>query len=194
MRLRHSESAFFTYQPVLYAAVMNSTGPILELGCGEGSTPLLHQLCKEQGRELITIDNNRKWYDKYRHEYSEKWHRFIFADNWLGVLTDDQLDLEWGVVFVDQSPLEARLMSMKLFSDSAKYIVLHDCDYFPENGVFGKCIKPIVDADNPGERDYGEMFTNWREFFPPKPWACRTGPPTLLASNTVPVDDLEIQW
>jgi len=194
MKLRHSENEYFTHQPVLYAAMMNSSGPVLELGCGEGSTPLLHELCEQQGRRLITIDNNREWFDKYHSEYATERHQFIFADNWIEVLTDDRLDMSWGVVFVDQSPWEARHLSIRLFGDSTQYLVLHDCDYFPENGVFGKCIRPIVNESDPGERDYGQHFQFWRELFPPAPWKCRTGPPTLLASNSLPVDELEITW
>lgn len=161
MKLRHAESEYFTHQPVLYAAVMKSKGPILELGCGDGSTPLLHELCEQQGRRLVTVENNREWWDRYRKQYVTEWHRFIFADDWPAVLTDDQLDIEWGVVFVDQSPWEARHQSIRIFGDHAEYVVLHDCDYFPENGVFGKCIRRIQNEDDPGERDYGDVFEYW---------------------------------
>ena len=197
MKLRHLESDFFTHQPVLYAAVMDSKGPILELGCGEGSTPLLHQLCEEQGRILITIDNNRDWWHRYSAKYATPWHKFIFTEDWSATLEDFENGTEWGVIFVDQSPWGARKKSIELLGDNTRYVVLHDCDYFPEQGGWGKCITPIRSESDIGERDYSELLPHWKEFFPPSPWHCKTGPPTLLGSHHVSTEEihnLEIKW
>lgn len=45
-----------THQPVLYAIAMSTTGPIIEFGCGNGSTDLLHEICEKEGRTLITLE------------------------------------------------------------------------------------------------------------------------------------------
>lgn len=52
-----------THLPVLAACVANTTGPVLELGCGHYSTRLLHALCRN--RQLLTIDANPVWLEKF---------------------------------------------------------------------------------------------------------------------------------
>src|SRR3954465_681875 len=60
--LRHVslEMETSTHFPLLIKLVQMTQGPILELGSGLFSTPLLHWLCFEQERELHT-------WEKYEH-------------------------------------------------------------------------------------------------------------------------------
>jgi hypothetical protein len=66
---------FGTHSVPLALACMNTTGPVLELSCGYYSTILLHGICKQQGRELLTADHNLNWLSKFRY-LETSWHRF----------------------------------------------------------------------------------------------------------------------
>jgi hypothetical protein len=85
-------------------------------------------------------------------------------------------------VFIDQSPWEARTLSLEMFKEISEYVLVHDCDYFPHNNIWGKEIKPIEGPENPGQRDYSDVLKHHKEFFPIT-WQCSTGPPTLIGSQ-----------
>jgi hypothetical protein len=180
-RFTHRTSDYATHQPVLYRIVAMTDGPILELGCGRGSTPLLHRFAR--GRQIVSVDNDPHWLRLFRARYEGAGHRFVLTDDWDRTLGDGTLDGEWSVVFIDQSPWEARYRSLMRLRDRAEYIVLHDADYFPAHDIFGTQLRPITPFVDPGRRDYGDVFEHWTEFFPDKPWPAATGPPTLLGSN-----------
>jgi hypothetical protein len=181
---------------VLVAAVRASEGPIAEFGCGHGSTPLLHRLAVEQQRRLVTLDSNEGWARRFRERMESQTHEFRLVRDW-----DVELDRpewseqRWGVIFVDQNPFEARAETVRRLRDRADYLVVHDCDYFPRRGLFGREIAPLNGPDDRGMRDYGDTFTSWREIFPPEPWPFKpTGPPTLLGSNTHDVSTLPVRY
>lgn len=61
---------------------------------------------------------------------------------------------------------------------------MHDCDYFPGTGIFGKVIKPSVYAQGIGGIfDYSDVFKYFKVYFPPLPWPGFSGPQTLLGSE-----------
>ncbi|NRB21421.1 hypothetical protein HRU45_01630, partial [Candidatus Dependentiae bacterium] len=67
--------------------VKSTRGPVIEFGCGDGSTALLHEICKESGRILVSLDDDLKWLDKSRKKYlgdgyepdNSGWHKFYFV-------------------------------------------------------------------------------------------------------------------
>jgi hypothetical protein len=181
---RHTYDQYATHQPVLYTALRHTGGPVIEFGCGQGSTPLLHRYCEARKRELITLDTDAGYLDMFT-DYASRWHTLRLVRDWNTVLSDDRIvGRRWAVAFVDQSPWEARHLTIRAIRYTARFIVLHDCDYFPEHSLFGVSFAPLNGTDNRGERDYGDVFKWWREYFPPDPWPYpKTGPPTLLGSN-----------
>ncbi len=91
-----------THYPVLAACLaLQPTGPVLEIGCGDWSTALLHMMCGAQGRQLVTIESDEAWLNKYR--YMERpWHHMLYApDIDIARIIDDTA---WGVAFVDHEP------------------------------------------------------------------------------------------
>ena len=194
---------YATHQPILYEIARNTSGPIIEFGCGYGSTDLLHSICKESGRLLITLEDDLTWLDKFRTKYlgdgyakdNSGWHKFYFVpgkqsgkqsencEHWIKFLKESEWlqKLDFDVCLVDQSPWLARSETIKYLKEKSKYILLHDCDYFPEHGIFGKVIKKISKSV-PGEYDFSEEFKHFKVFFPPQPWPGETGPPTLVGS------------
>lgn len=190
-RFSHRTNEYATHQPVLIEAFRKTTGPVVEFGCGHGSTPLLHQLSLESGRLVVSIESDKAWIDQFRQKYECNHHTFILTDCWSDTLRDERVtEVDWGLVFVDQNPWEARLETLLRFKDTAPYVILHDCDYFPTKGLFGEVIEPIKNPRNTGKRTYGPLFRYYKEFFPLEPWPhfSPTGPPTLLASNRYTCD------
>jgi len=180
----HRTNEFATHQPVLYEAAARCTGPILELGAGEGSTRLLHAICRASGRRLVTLDNDANWLRRYEPLRCD-WHELRAVRNWAKALTDPSISsTDWGLIFVDGKPWESRTLAVSLLKEKATYIIVHDCDYFPVHGIFGRVIAPLNGPRDRGERDYSDTFKSWREYFPLEPWPYPlTGPPTLLGSQ-----------
>lgn len=139
----HRTNNFATHQPVLCTAVELSDGPVAEFGCGYGSTPLLHKFCAEQGRPVVTFESNTEWIDKIRTEFESDTHWFIEVKDWKTIVEHPVVQqTDWGLLFVDQAPFEARLWTVNALGDLPAYFVLHDCDYFPEPFFFLQEYRP----------------------------------------------------
>lgn len=168
---------------------------------------MVAQICStsyaKNGRILISVDDNYEWLSKFTTKYlgngynedNSGWHKFYFvsgkkndydASHWITFLETNEIfkTLNFDVVFVDQSPWMGRYETVMRLKDNARYIILHDCDYFPEHGIFGNVIRKIDrNKRTPGIYDFSTYFSFFKVYFPPAPWAANTGPPTLVASN-----------
>src|SRR4051794_35570615 len=111
-----------THNPILIKAVLLSKGPVLEIGAGLYSTPLLHWLCKFLGRKLVTYENNADYFS-YASMFRSSEHSVKHIQNW-----EEDMDLKthWGVVLMDHNPDERRALDVIRFKDNADYIVIHD--------------------------------------------------------------------
>ncbi len=198
--------SFSTHQPVLYAVAQATKGPIIEFGCGHGSTDLLHEICEKEGRILITLEDDLPWMKKFLSKYEGKgyeadnsgWHKFFYVPgknlkdpespaHWVKFLDEFKIldELTFDVCFIDQSPWLARWETLKRMKDKARFVVVHDVDYFPKMHIFGSVIKPISNRRE-GEFDFHDIFLYSKVYFPKQPWPGDTGPPTLLGSNFDP--------
>ena len=119
----------------LVAAVMNTSGPVFEMGCGDHSTPILHAICSVQNRQLLSADTSKKWLDLFQDMKSEI-HQFIYVpvydDDWSTNPKPEKWDSignqTWGVVFIDHRPGERRKIDIGRFADLADVIVVHDTE------------------------------------------------------------------
>jgi len=174
-----------THQPVLYEALLRTSGSVIEFGCGASSTRLLHEYCEKYKRHLFSIDDDKEWLDKFR-GFATPRHEFIYVEDWRVFLSNSGRKA-WqycDIAFVDSEPWTVRHWAIQAVKQTAKYIILHDCDYFPGIGMFGKNVKQLDGSQNRGLRTYDDIFKYYKEFFPLDPWPYPpTGPPTLLASN-----------
>lgn len=112
-----------THNYVLLQCLLASKGPVLEVGSGLYSTPLLHWMCRLQGRKLLTYENEQEFYDMAR-VFKSRMHRVEHIEDW------DTMDFNthWGVVLIDHHPEKRRAVDIVNFKDSADYIVIHDTD------------------------------------------------------------------
>jgi len=122
------EKEWTSHIPLLIKVMEQTDGPVLELGAGPGSTPLLYWLCFDQGREFFSYDNNP--------EYVETLSKFGVK---LG--TDNYPDKHWGVVFIDHDQ-DLRAQDAAKFAHKADQVVIHDSQkhldqYFHYKSIYG---------------------------------------------------------
>ncbi len=110
-----------SHLPVLMAAMQATSGPVLELGAGVFSTPILHWLCTLAKRELMTYDNDRKYLD-WAHNYTNEYHTLSHVANWDAAV----IERPWSMALVDHSPSERRVVEIERLAPFARYIVVHD--------------------------------------------------------------------
>lgn len=137
--LRGKSGGYDTHLPYLRKAVEETTGPVLELGCGEGSTPMLHELVAQRGRDLVSVDNNEEWIAK-----------FVYLTLSSGQIVGDrtappavaggshiffhdpdparEVRGPWSVAFVDHAPGHTRVNAVERLRNVADYIVVHDTE------------------------------------------------------------------
>ncbi len=115
-----------THYPVLATAVSRTKGPVLELGGGFFSTPMLHLMCAPD-RRLVTIETSPEWYAKST-DLKTAWHEIYLIEPG----EEDNLKLidevEWGVVFIDHSPTKRRIIDINRFKNKTHFMVVHDTE------------------------------------------------------------------
>lgn len=111
---------YWTHQVPLVTAVLNTTGPVLELGCGHYSTALLHAICSHQKRQLLTAESELEWMNKFS-DMKNDYHNFVHATDW------DAITGEYDVVFIDHVT-ERRAVDLKRLRDTTKIFVVHDSE------------------------------------------------------------------
>lgn len=114
-----------THLPVLIRVALHTKGPILELGAGLHSTPLLHWLCYETKRPLYTYEDNPEWFRLSR-KWQNRYHRIRQTTDW----KFDFKPRYFSMAFVDQGS-KHRWHTARYLSDKADYVVLHDSE--PQN-------------------------------------------------------------
>lgn len=110
------------------------TGDVIEFGCGDGSTPFLHEYCKKHKRRLYSFDNNREWISKFTHMASKN-HSFCFIENDWHVVKD--ICQNPTVILIDHAPGERRIVDVKRFADMNGIQVLHDTQPQPTAADYG---------------------------------------------------------
>jgi hypothetical protein len=115
---------YSSYMPILLDLIEKTDGPILELGGGAFSTPLLHWMCAENKRKVVTYESRHMWYRFLSypgHGFETKYHEVHYARNW------DEIDIggHWSVALVDHET-HRRYQDARRLKDNADYIIIHD--------------------------------------------------------------------
>jgi len=128
-----------THQELLMACVCSTIKPVLELGCGHYSTPILHYICKSMHRQLVSADHDPEWIKQFQYLSSQD-HVFIVPDRgWDRFVLIDEI--EWGVAFVDHNPGSRFAIDIARLRKKTELIVVHDTE--PEKGLG---LEPILDT------------------------------------------------
>jgi len=143
---------FGTHQALLVAAMLETQGPILEMGGGNYSTPLISAFANSQRREAHTIETGPAMY-QFLKRFSTPFHKiwpvsgYDFAVDgrflpradttraqYIAIQADFLRDFckahpqPWSVVFIDQAPGYLRGPAIEHFADAAEFIVTHDTE------------------------------------------------------------------
>lgn len=126
-----TEANWGSHLPMLIKAFLHTKGPVLELGCGDFSTPVLHELCAYFQRSLLSADSDLSWIDNFK-DLENSWHKFIYIPVF-ETKKNSKLELwnsiplqDWGMIFVDHAPIRRRVDDIARFKDHAQIIVVHD--------------------------------------------------------------------
>lgn len=106
---------------MLIKAVQMTQGPVLELGSGPFSTPLLHWLCAENNRRLVSYDASNTYF-RAASRFRSRSHSIRFVEDW------DMVNFgtgHWSVALVDHN-LERRQIEPIRLKNNVDYMILHD--------------------------------------------------------------------
>jgi hypothetical protein len=114
--------------PLLASVVATARpGPVLEIGVGRSSSPLLVEMCRAMGRDYRGLDSEPDWAEEIRGvlgvdtiSVMPDWSRL---ESWLKDSGE-----QWAVVFIDHGPGPARLPVTRVVREhaGAEFIVCHD--------------------------------------------------------------------
>lgn len=148
-----------SHQPALVSAVVlatrHSKSPVLEVGMGHFSTPLLHALTGAVGVDLYSVEADKDWASQFLH-YAGPHHSILGCEYDELFLKIDPL--AFSVAFLDNSPGDHRAELFERLLPMAQYLVVHD--YWEE-------IRELIEAKN---LSYYHVIAE------------RYEPPTLVAS------------
>ena len=106
-----------THLVPLIQAVLKTKGKVIEMGAGDWSTPVLHEIMKD--RELITYDNNPNWLNNFTDLRTGN-HKLILIKDW------NEIQDDCSVILIDHAPAERRLVDIKKFQNKAEILIVHD--------------------------------------------------------------------
>ena len=124
---------FATHLRLTVAAALKSAelwvgSGILELGCGDYSTPILYEIAKNQKRPFRFVSSDEKWARRFPFAN----HSIIESTAW------QKIDFcgDWGMVLLDNEELVVdRFKQIERLSPFARCIVFHDADTVPQRGL-----------------------------------------------------------
>lgn len=116
------------HRPLLLLALELTTGPAIEFGAGEGSTPWLRNYLAENNRSFLTYESNMEWAEMTGSYYVTSWE-------------NPELYRDCAVCFIDHAPGEHRKVAVERMADKADIIVVHDTEL---NGAGDYQLEPIL--------------------------------------------------
>lgn len=120
-----------THLPALLDALARTTGPVLELGMGNVSTPVLHTICDLMARPLLSIESNPEWAAKFMRLVGGE-HRIIIANDLSNC--PDFLMWKGSVALVDHYPADCRGRDAAALAGRCEIVVMHDTQ--PEEAAY----------------------------------------------------------
>jgi hypothetical protein len=103
---------------LLLSLALTDDGAVLEMGSGEGSTPLLRKDCEVTNRIFQSYDNNREWCIRTGADYVYDWDKVV----------DNMATKHYSLIFIDHAPGERRHLDAIALANAADILVLHDTE------------------------------------------------------------------
>ncbi len=112
---------YSSHRELLWLVLENTSGEVLEIGCGFGSTRLLEAYCRIHGRNFISYENDIEWGKKFKLEWGTQ---IIWPEGFPTISLPTWED----IVFIDSKPGEQRKHLIHRFSNTAQVIIVHDTE------------------------------------------------------------------
>lgn len=169
-------NAFYTHQQYLIRELrmLNYSRPVkcLEFGAGDGSASVFRGFLMDNPNLYVdAFDTSLDWSDQMTRDYSHPNYRFFYIADGFGFLNTEYFKEVYDIVFVDQSPFDARIQTIDALAEKTKVFILHDYDYF-NKGVTENIFS--VGSDS--------FFAKYAKDFTLEPH-CMILPPTLIMRN-----------
>lgn len=127
-----------SYIPLLLMALSQVEGDVLELGTGPISTRLLHWICFDCGRQLVSLENSKSYYSLAAKCQSD-FHVVQLVEDW----DDADIERQWGMVLVDHAPASRRKVEAARLANYAQVLLLHDTQWQQEKHYDYKSVIPM---------------------------------------------------
>lgn len=125
--MKHRMNTWATHLPLLVRAVQMTKGPVIEVGGGLYSTPILTAML--QDRPLVTAETSEVWLERIREMdlHTNPLHatrRLLSLDE----LSDPKVVgfSEFGLAFVDNFPDKSRAAVLQTMRRISAVVVMHD--------------------------------------------------------------------
>ena len=133
MNYVHNNEAYCTHQKYTSKELsqLGNNGIVLELGVGNGSSPLMYEFCKSNPKFTVhAFETDSAWFDQMFAKYGDlSNYVFNLIETW-DDLKDHTLEDKYDLTFVDQSPWMSRIESIDLLKGKCDIFILHDYDFF----------------------------------------------------------------
>ena len=104
---------------------------ILEFGVGEGSSSIFNEFAlNNKNIKIEAFETDKAWLDETKEKYELDNYKFTHIDNWNDFLIEKNFQENYDLIFVDQSPWEARVKTLDILINKSSVTILHDYDYF----------------------------------------------------------------
>jgi hypothetical protein len=130
-----------TVASAIYSGMIWPDSSILELGCGDYSTPTLASITRAQGRLLNVITSDATWASRYKYLLGPNFSlKIINYVDWPRV----EFGGQYGMVLVDNEQIVfERLKLVRRLRGVANTVVLHDADVVERAGRSWHSIKRL---------------------------------------------------
>lgn len=127
--------AYATHLEALAEALASSEGPVLELGCGDYSTPLIAAVTRQQARRFLVQAADAAWCARFS-DMAE-----VQRVDWARWVPPPPPDADrWGLVLLDSEESTAgRLRRLPALHGLAQRVVLHDADAAMTRAHWAEC-------------------------------------------------------
>jgi hypothetical protein len=123
-----------SHQPILIHTLNTiKEGKVLEYGMGWNSTPLMHIICGMQGRELISVDTDENWFNKFTGYENENHKIFRIPEQELGKWDHKLFKEKYSIAFIDGTNNLSRQKFIDVIKDNVDYFVVHDTEEAARN-------------------------------------------------------------
>jgi len=137
---------------------------ILEFGVGEGSSLVFNDFAsKNKNFSITAFETDYWWLNQTKDKYELDNYKFNYVNNWNEFLIEENFKDNYDLIFIDQSPWEARIKTIDLLISKSKITILHDYDFYnkgiienifdvSQNSFFGKYLSKNISAEGFNEQ------------------------------------------